>query len=223
VRVRSSPTWEVDTGGERLAVSLVELGGVRLARVVVSPRGAAQTPVSDARCLEVLRPMRGVAEFVECEPAPGDPLARVWLGMLPSSRLPFELPAVPGAPAAKDLPAQLVAARKHLPDKLPDGWSVPVAVTPDGAPSDRQGVWAMGVDGDLVMACLCASEGRTRLMVGIARDDGTRASESAAVEVLRHFRGVVEFRESTSPSDEPNVVFYLGELRPSQGENVALN
>jgi hypothetical protein len=223
VRARGEVKWDVDTGNERVSVALVKRGGVFLARVVVAPR-EGQAPVSDARCLEALRAMRGMPAFVEAEPFPASPEARVWLAMLPESRLPVKVPAALPAPQEPELSPHLVAARKHLPDKLPFGWSVPMAVTSDHGTEWRDGAWAFGVDHEqLVLACLCTSKGRVKLMVAIIRGDGTRASESDALEVLKHFRGVLEFVETPGGDDAPGSVLYLGELRPGRSERAALN
>jgi len=179
--------------------------------------------VNDARCSAILGEMRLVSEFAEAEPYAKWPSARAWLGTLPEFELPAPVPSKPPVVREPDLSPHLVAARKYLPAKLPPGWSVPMAVTSSYGTEWSAGAWAIGVDDQLVLAALVTSKGRVKLMVAIIRPDGSRASESEALRVLKHFRGVLEFVESPGAEDAPGSVFYLGELPASPAKPASVN
>jgi hypothetical protein len=219
---RASATWTVETGSETVAVTLVKRGEIVHARVIIAPLADAAA-VADARCAEILRPMRDVTEFAESEPYPQWPQARVWLAVLRDTPLPIPVPKAPPKAREPELSPHLVAARQYLPQKLPVGWSVPMAVTSTHGTEWSDGAWAIGVEDQLVLAALVTSKGRVKLMVAIIRGDGERASESAALDVLRHFRGVLEFVETTGGDDVPGGMLYLGELPMSGTKPASVN
>jgi hypothetical protein len=75
-----------------------------------------------------------------------------------------------------------------------------------------------------MLACLCTSKGRVKLAVTIFRPDGEEVTEGTALELLRQFRGVLEFVQTdTSEDPPPRRCTYLGELQPARAERAMLN
>jgi hypothetical protein len=114
---------------------------------------------------------------------------------------------------------------------VPTGWSVPIAITEDHGMDWKDGAWMMGAGEEVLIACLCTSKGRVKLAVTIFRGDGQEVSEGTAMELLRQFRGVLEFVQTDSTEDSPEEAeegaprryTYLGELQPVRGQRAMLN
>ena len=210
---------------EGCALTIARRHGLTAVRVYVTGRGA-QEPVSDARCAEILAHIRHVGEFIEGEPDEDYPQARVWIGVPVGQRPRWRVPKSIPPPRERALSPHLVAARKYLPQRLPRGWSVPVAIADDHGTEWKDGAWMIGTSDDrFLIACLVTSKGRVKLSVTFFGADGEEVSEGAAVEMLRHFRGVLEFAQTEATSDEGEVPTrtYLGEIAPEGGARVLLN
>jgi hypothetical protein len=220
-RLRDQDSWIMDAGDEGLMLRLERSGPFWAVRAFITTRGGAPLP-SDGRCAEILGQLRGLGEWMECNP--GDcPATRVWLAFPRAQRPRFRVPeGLPWPPEAAGNPA-LAAARKYLPDKLPEGWSLPVAVTGDHGTGWKKGGWIMAVDETLMaIVALCTSEGRERLAVALFHRDGSEVGDAEAVDVLRHFRGVYEFAQSERSADE-SFVAYFGEISAKRRDPATLN
>jgi hypothetical protein len=223
IAIRGGDGWAVDVGDVGLVISVHGKGGMWSLRVIVTPRSGTDV-VGDARCAEVLSQLTNVKEFFEGAELPTVPTARVWYALPRSMERKLPLPEAPIEPIEPELSPHLVAARKYLPEKLPKDWSVPIAITEDHGTEWKDGAWMMGTGREIMLACLCTSKGRVKLAVTIFRPDGEEVSEGTALELLRQFRGVLEFIQTdTSDDPAPRRSTYLGELQPAKGERAMLN
>ena len=217
-------TWHIETGQERIIALLEQEAGLCALRVTVARHD--RTELTDARVLEILGHFRGVGEFVEGVELADAPAARTWIAVPVGTRPKWRVPRAPPEPREPELSPHLVAARKYLPDRVPKGWSVPVAITDDHGMDWKDGAWMMGAGQEVIIACLCTSKGRVKLAVTIFRRDGEEVTEGTALELLRQFRGVLEFVQTDPSEDEeegPPRCTYLGELQPARGERAMLN
>lgn len=223
---RKRDGWLVHADDMSVQLTVADHGGVASVRVVLFPQQEGAEPPSDGRCAELLGQLKGVREFLETsEPSPM-PGGRTWYAVPRFSTEGMSIPEPPPEPREPDLSPHLVAARKYLPEKLPKGWSVPIAITEDHGTEWKDGAWMMGTGSEIMLACLCTSKGRVKLAVTIFRHDGEAVSEGTALELLRQFRGVLEFVQTDPDEDEkaaPHRSTYLGELQPARGERAMLN
>jgi hypothetical protein len=221
---RGGDTWFVETADERIIAGLEVDGGLVTLRITVARHDRGE--LTDARSLEILGHFRGVGEFVEGAEMSDRPTARTWIAVPRGLRPKWRVPKTPPEPRERELSPHLVAARKYLPERVPKGWSVPVAITDDHGMDWKDGAWMMGAGQEVIIACLCTSRGRVKLAVTIFRRDGDEVTEGTALELLRQFRGVLEFIQ-TDPSEDdedgPPRCTYLGELQPARGERAMLN
>jgi hypothetical protein len=222
--IGGSHRWMLDTKKETVALVLSRQRWMMAVKVFISGLGAKE-PVSDARCAEILAHMRNVGEFIEAAADKEYPEIRVWVaiptGIRPRWRVPRSIPA----PRERELSPHLVAARKYLPQKLPDGWSVPVAIGDDHGTEWKDGAWMIGTtDERFIVVCLVTSRGRVKLSVTFFGADAIEMSEGAAVDMLRHFRGVLEFAQTEAVHEgEVPTRTYLGEITPDGGVRAVLN
>jgi hypothetical protein len=217
-------TWHIETGQERVIAELEQEAGLCALRVTVARHDRAE--ISDDRATEILGHFRGVGEFVEGVEMPDRPTARTWIAVPRGMRPKWRVPEAPPEPREPELSPHLVAARKYLPERVPKGWSVPVAITDDHGMDWKDGAWMMGAGQEVIIACLCTSKGRVKLAVTIFRRDGEEVTEGTALELLRQFRGVLEFVQTDPSEDEeegPPRCTYLGELQPARAERAMLN
>jgi hypothetical protein len=224
IALRGESMWKVETDTELIGLVLERETWMWAIKVFILPR-TGKTPVSDARCAEILRHVQHVGEFIEGDEAPDCPEQRKWVAVAPGLRPRWRVPAAPPTPREHPLSPHLAAARKYLPQKLPAEWSVPVAITADHGTEWKDGAWMIGTsDERLMLVTLVTSKGRVKLSVSIFQPDGGEVSEGCAVEMLRHFRGVLEFAQ-TEPVVEDGVLIraYLGELAPEGGARAMLN
>lgn len=214
--------WMLDAGQEGVLASLERSGPFWGLRVYITTRGGAKTGAipSDARCAEILGHLRGVGEFVECKGVDA-PCTRAWLGLPRALRPRWRPPVDVPAPSEAPLNPLLADARKHLPEKLPPDWSVPVAMTDDHGTEWTDGSWMFSVDDLMVLVALCTSRGRIKLCVTIFHPPGEPLGEGAALDVLKHFRGVVEFTQGDRHSE--GFVTYLGEIGDRRRDLATLN
>lgn len=226
VAVGGSHRWTVDTDDEVLALVLERERWMMAIKVYIRGRGSEE-PVGDARCKEILSHVKHVGEFIERDVDPAFPETRSFVAVPTDQRPRWKVPG--GLPALRErrLSPHLVAARKYLPQKLPAGWSVPVAIGDDHGTEWKDGAWMVGTeDEELMIVCLVTSKGRVKLSVSFFRPDATEITEGSAVEMLRHFRGVLEFvqTEAVAPAEgEVPTRTYLGEIAPEGGQRVMLN
>jgi hypothetical protein len=223
--IGGSHRWMFDTKTESCALTIARKNGLTSVRVYVVGRGTRE-PVTDARCSEILAHIRYVGEFIEGDQDADFPQARVWVGVPADERPRWRVPKSVPPPRERVLSPHLVAARKYLPQKLPRGWSVPVAIGDDHGTEWKDGAWMIGTSDDrFLIVCLVTSKGRVKLSVTFFGADGIEVSEGAAVEMLRHFRGVLEFAQTEATHDEGEVPTrtYLGEIAPEGGTRVLLN
>lgn len=225
VAPRGTNRWVVDTGDERIVALLEQEAGLCAFRVTVARHDRAE--ITEARGLEILGHFRGVGEFVEGAQMTDRPSARTWIAIPRGLRPKWRVPKAPPEPREPELSPHLVAARKYLPERVPKGWSVPIAITDDHGMDWKDGAWMMGAGEEVIIACLCTSKGRVKLAVTIFRGDGQEVGEATALELLRQFRGVLEFVQTDSSEegeeDAPKRCTYLGELQPVRGERALLN
>jgi hypothetical protein len=223
---RGARYWVVDAGSETLRVELHRQGPSTAAKVLIFQHGTTE-PVSDARCAEILEHVQHVTEFFETDGYPDWPGARAWVGFTRRMRPRWPVPASVPAPRERELSPHLVAARKYLPQKLPAGWSVPIAIGDDHGTGWKDGAWMIGTTDDWFMIVfLVTSRGRVKLSVTFFGGDGHEVSEGSAAEMLRHFRGVLEFAQTEVTEGSPDMVpmrTYLGEIAPEGKARVLLN
>jgi len=185
--------------------------------------GRSPAPVSDGRAAQIFKHYRGVTHFVELastpEPLATDlPGARTWVALAQEAERALverSLPAQPPQADERPLNEHLVAVRKHLPAKLPPGWSVPVAVT-EVRDSWRDGAWMIETRHAVLIAMMVPSQGRAKLAVTIMHPDESAVNEAEALGILKHFRGVQEFVQ-TDIEGKVTIAgarMYLGEIDP---------
>ncbi len=204
----------VDTRSERLRVTLIRRVEQSLLRVVIAPREGT-APVTDDRCAALLAPFRGVTAWTESDPYRDSARSdRVWLGSLAVRPPTHEPPSRPRTPRAPQLSPHLLAARRHLPTRLPWRWSVPVALTRETGAEWTDGAWMFRVDGDIaVLVNLVTDESRVKLAVTFLWPSGESPNEATALDVLRHFRDVTEFVQCKDEDEAmPTGCTYLGEI-----------
>jgi len=223
----ASVVWEI-RAGDVIAMPFVfeEATGFWL-HVVLAAAGDPRERVSDDRAAAILGRFRGVGDFAEIAEPPkrlveAYPGARGWIA-LPHDVAAKMVPP-PKLPAIREQPLNphLAAVRRHFPEKLPFGWSVPLAVTEVHDGWD-QGGWLFHDDDACVIVMLTTSRGRVKLAVLIHHLDGSPVDEARAMDVLKHFRGITEFVQTeTDDEDLPGARAYLGEL-DATGPRVMLN
>jgi hypothetical protein len=215
-----------DTKTECVALTTERKRGLTGVKVFIAGKGTME-PVSDARCTEILGHIRNVGEFFEAEPDEDHPAVRLWFAVPEAARPQWPVPKSIPPPRERELSPHLVAARKYLPQRLPTGWSVPVAIGDDHGTEWKDGAWMIATPGDWFMIVfLVTSRGRVKLSVTFFASDGAEVSEGAAAGMLRHFRGVLEFAQTEVTEGTPEAVAtrtYLGELAPEGGARVMLN
>ncbi len=224
--VAGSNRWMFDTKTETVALVLERQRWMMAVKVFIAGRGMVE-PVSDARCADILAHMRRVGEFIEIDPDEDHPGVRMWLavptGLRPRWRVPKSVPP----PRERLLSPHLVAARKYLPQRLPQGWSVPIAIGDDHGTEWKDGAWMIGTsDPWFIVVFLVTSKGRVKLSVTFFGADGHEVSEGSAAEMLRHFRGVLEFAQTEATEGSPDAIptrTYLGEIAPEGRSRVLLN
>jgi hypothetical protein len=161
-----------------------------------------------------------VGPFAEVGHPPKDllrryPAVRTWVFWPKESIAHVKLPAQEPVVIDKPLNAHLRAVRSHLPDKLPAGWSPPLAITevlPDSA--WKHGAWLIDDDDLCIVAALTRAQGRADLMVLLFHPDGTSVNEGRASNTLRHFQGIDEFAQTEcGPGTPAGARLYLGQTR----------
>ena len=224
--VGGSYRWMFHAKTELVALLVERDRGMTTVRVFIAGQGMKE-PVSDARCAEILAHIRHASEFYETEADKEYPETRVWLGVPPGVRPRWRVPESIPAPRERVLSPHLVAARKYLPQKLPQGWSVPIAIGDDHGTEWKDGAWMIGTSHRwFIVVFLVTSKGRVKLSVTFFGGDGHEVSEGSAAEMLRHFRGVLEFAQTEVTEGSVEAVAtrtYLGELAPEGGARVLLN
>ncbi len=193
---RAVGTWLVTAdGGEDLQVQM-DIRGQRapVVRVVILPPEGTTEPTSDARCREILRHLRVAGQWFELLVQPDTPerkvsSMRVWLGAdwslvpkLESGRID----KLPELPETRPLPTMTEELRRHLPEKLPSGWSVPIALRDDDG-------WMFQTERFLVVVGLRAVREHARLVVSLVADGEEELDRKQAAQVLRRFRYVREW------------------------------
>jgi hypothetical protein len=120
------------------------------------------------------------------------------LGSLPADAPKF---------ADKPLPWHMTASRKHLPSTLPARWSVPLALAEMG------GIWMIDVEDFAVLVAYTTVGDRIMLAVTIVPPPGDEVTETFALAVLKHLRGVREFVPSDIADKVQGARMYLGSLQ----------
>jgi hypothetical protein len=209
--------WMVRAAGEELLVSMDLRGNAAHVRVIISPPPGQTQPVSDMRCAEILANLPNVVTWAEAEleenqtnlPRSTHRAARIWLG---APCAPLRRRGAPPVPGVADVPSPnlpplsdlLVEVRRHLPDKLPDGWSIPVA-------NPAEDVWLYEVDHLTAIVGFCSTENGVKLHVALIASPEDQVTETFALRVLKRFRDVGEF-VALPCGEEPQIRTYLGEL-----------
>jgi hypothetical protein len=200
-----SPAWHVSAGREKLLLTLTpgkdEPQEVRA--YILPPRGCKE-PVDTERCREILSQLRSVQEWFEIgiRSSPRAPTTRVFTalpeGMLVKDRARPQLPT-----NRKPLSSWMKAVlQRHLPELLPEDWSVPVAHV-------DHDVWMFDAEVFFVMIGYCLDHDRNiKLSVTLVSPGGD--SSMAAVSVLGKIRNVREFVPTRTT--EPGTTMYLAEV-----------
>ena len=218
--LRDSDGWALDAGEHGLLARLERTGGNWALRVYITTRGS-HVPADDQRCAELLGHLGGLGEWLECVGVDGLPGTRVWLAIPRALQAHWEVPPAPPPPPAEAIP-RLEAARAHLPEKLPEGWSVPVAMVDPHGFDWPHGAWMFAADDLVVMLSLWDERGPMKLFVAMFHPDGSDVEEGDAFDVLRHLREVHEFSPGKRAKDAPYIA-YFGELEPKERPRATLN
>jgi hypothetical protein len=210
-----SDSWVLDVGPDALIVQLEPSMGAQLVKALIVPRGRKE-PVSDERSREILGNLRDLGEFIEVVPPHGLPQpTRVWAAWPRGARprlirslqsLPPESPILRDRP----LPWHMTASRRHFPSKLPIGWSAPLALDEMG------GIWMIDVEDFPVLMAYAMHRDRITLAVTIIPPEGEEVSETFALSVLKHLRGVGEFVPTDVADKVPGARMYLGAVHPEE-------
>jgi hypothetical protein len=212
---RGSDSWAVEVGRDALIVKLDRVLGAQLVKAIIVPRGRKE-PVSDERSREILRHLRELGEFIETMPPTELAVtARMWAAWPRAARPRFIRPLQslpPEAPTLLDrpLPWHMTASRRHFPSKLPIGWSAPLAVDEMG------GIWMIDVEDFPVLMAYAMHRDRITLAVTIIPPEGAEVTETFALSVLKHLRGVGEFVPTDVADKVPGARMYLGAVHPEE-------
>jgi hypothetical protein len=239
----SGETWICDIDGEiRMVATVTDPTARGKGKVYVSlgPIRKETGRVTDERARELLADFRGVGEFGEAARAMAEefgemagalaeeqlrqrPLLRLYIARYQETA-PTLTPSRLTRPKDEPLDDLLVQARQHLPEKLPEGWTTPVAVFDDEADEGKQpeGAWMFEADGAVVMMALCSSNGVVKLSVGFSQASLEPVHEWQAIGVLKHMRHIREFKQTAAPEDTPTIRVFLGDIGPTK-EPVAMN
>jgi hypothetical protein len=200
-----SPFWHALAGGENLLLTLTRKKDEpeEVHAYILPPRGCKE-PVSLDRCREILSQLRGVQEWFEIwiRSSPRAPTTRAFTalpeGMLAKAHAKPQLPA-----SRKPLSSWMKAVlQRHLPELLPEHWSVPVAHV-------DHDVWMFDAEVFFVMIGYCLDHDRNiKLSVTLVSPGGD--SSMSAVAVLGKIRNVREFVPARTP--EPGTTMYLAEV-----------
>jgi hypothetical protein len=213
--------WRIYVGDDVVSLSWVVRysTGYRVHVTLAQKDGA---PVGDRRAADIFAHYRGVNRFVELAQTPEKlvkelPGARTWIALpdevareaVRSAPLPPKAPE----PIERPLNEHLLAVRKHLPPKLPVGWSVPLAITEEHE-GWTDGAWMIETREAILIVAIVASQGRAKLSVTIFHPDQSVVNEAQAMRVLKHFRGIGEFVQTDikDARDLPGARMYLGDI-----------
>lgn len=221
--INANPTadsWIAFSGGAAIVAYFIDESYGRHLVVTLASKNAAST--SDDRAAEILTHFRGVGPFMETDFAPDliterFPHLRTWVALPYETIKNLPIPARPPAILDTPLNAHLRTVRNHLPTKLPEGWSVPLAVThfADAAADHGAGVW-MAMDDDAIFILqLVGSQERAKLCVIVWHPSGETVTEARAHDILRQFRGVSEFVQCKDDGSIAGARTYLGEIEPT--------
>ena len=202
-----SACWHLSAGSEKLLVSQkLEDDEPGLVQALIFPPAGCKEPVATDRCMDILEPLKDVQEWFEVpfNPEPRVPTARSFIAA-PHGMLVRQADRAMPRPDAtrKPLSRWLRAVReRHLPEKLPAGWSAPIARLDDD-------IWMFEVDDFLVLAGYCVDEDRSvKLSVLLAA--GEKFSEEDATSILGKMRNVREF--VPVHVEEPAATLYFAEV-----------
>ena len=175
--------------------------------------------ISDERAADILTHFRDVGPFMEMDFTPNViadhfPHVRTWVALPYETIKKLPIPARPPAILDRPLNAHLRAVRKHLPTKLPEGWSVPLAVTQfaDEEADHGAGAWLVDDDDATFLVQLVGSQDRAKLCVIVWHPGGETVSEPRAYSILAHFRGISAFVQCEDDGSIAGARTYLGEI-----------
>ena len=125
-------SWVAFSGGAVIITYFIDEPPGRHLFVTLASKDADS--ISDERAADILAHFRGVGPFMERTFTPDViaerfPHVRTWVALPYETIKNLPIPARPPAILDTPLNPHLRAVRKHLPTKLPDDWSVPLAVT----------------------------------------------------------------------------------------------
>ncbi len=215
--INSSPTagsWTAFANGAAIIAYFYDEPPHRHLFVTLASKDAAS--ISDERVAEIRTHFRGIGPFMETDVTIDAitklfPHARTWVALPYETIRKMHVPAI--RPAILDTPmnAHLRAVREHLPARLPEGWSVPLAV-PDVRGDHESGYWLLKEDDATCVVQLVTSQGREKLHVTIIGPEGQPVSETRAHGILEHFRGVREFAQCADDGSIKGGRMFLGEI-----------
>jgi hypothetical protein len=208
---KGTRAWRFTAGSVRVYVLLCSRGRQSLnVRVWMEP--AKGEALSDDRCSEILGAFRLVGEWIEATVGRSGRAkgARLWLAVPTAGRIRLRDPAPPDkmpTPVGRKLSEVVREVRRYLPEKLPAGWSAPVAVEEgDG--------WLIDTDDYLVLVGLATTQTGVRLMVALIAASEEDVRPDGAIDVLRHFRNVREFVPDKPVEERPNMLLFCADLMP---------
>ena len=200
-----SALWHVSAGREKLLLTLTlkDDKPEELHAYILPARGCKER-VGIERCREILSELRDVQEWFEVwvHPSPRAPTTRVF-SALPEGMLVKER-AMPRLPANRKPPSRWLEAvrQRHLPEVLPDHWSVPVA-------SVDHDVWMFDAEGFFVMIGYCIDHDRNiKLSVALVSPAGD--NPGGAATLLGKMRNVREF--VAVRTEEPSATMYFAQV-----------
>ncbi len=209
--------WTFTADGQDVLVQL-DCRGVDAVcvRVTILPPEGTTEPPSDARCREVLGRLVGIRMWIELLGSGSGRLqsSRAWVGMPDeqpkgaNGQLPERLPEVEGRVVSQTA-SEL---RRHLPEKLPRGWSVPVAM-----PSDDG--WIFQAAPFVVMLGFRTVLDRTKLFVLLEPSAKRKhpVTWEEVIGVLRHLRNVRDFVPDGERKERAVPLSFTGEITRDGG------
>jgi hypothetical protein len=208
VAAPGSDDWTLRAGG--LLMKASALSSPESCELIVRMQDGRRE-ISDARAREVLSQFRGVGEFEDLRTL----FARLMGGFVPRvfgatyrhSPTTLTLPR----PKLEPLAPPIVEAKEHLPDPRPRGWSAPMAVR-DAARGSKDGGWMFDADDITVIVTRVPPSGE--LLIVLIPTSLEPIDDTRAHAVLKHLRGVSDFRPADAEGTPAPARAYVGSIAP---------
>ncbi len=207
ISTSDSKWWHVSVGREKLLLSRAAWpnGDHVVVRAMILPPPGCTEPVSRERCAEILHPIPNVKAWFEL-PIPTTKRVRTARNFAgnPEGLAVQKAGPMPAPTPAPEPSRWLEAVRmRHLPELLPEDWSVPVAVP-------EHDLWMFDAGGYFAMVGYVVDDDRSiRLSVALC-DPGGQGNDGAAAAVLGKLRNVKAFLPRRT--EQPNTTMYFGDV-----------